>query len=102
LRAGTPEELKRTIGEGDVLEIRLDGEAAQKEGALAAVKGIDPRAEARLDGDVLIVRMLNAVGHVPELMEAIRRAGARASEMRIRENTLEDVFLQLTGRRLRE
>jgi ABC-2 type transport system ATP-binding protein len=46
--------------------------------------------------------MLNAVGRVPELMEAIRRTGGRASEMRIRENTLEDVFLQLTGRRLRE
>jgi ABC-2 type transport system ATP-binding protein len=102
LRAGTPEELKRTIGEGDVLEIRLEGAATQKENALAAVKQIDPRADARLDGDVLFVRMLNAVGQLPELMEMIRRAGGRASEMRIRENTLEDVFLQLTGRRLRE
>jgi ABC-2 type transport system ATP-binding protein len=102
LRAGTPEELKRTIGEGDVLEIRLEGVAAQKEDALAAVKQIDPRAEAHLDGDVLFVRMLNAVGQLPELLDAIRRAGARASEMRIRENTLEDVCLQLTGRRLRE
>jgi ABC-2 type transport system ATP-binding protein len=102
LQSGTPAELKRTIGEGDVLEIRLEGEAAQKEIALSAVKGIDPRAEARLEGDMLIVRMLNAVERVPELMETIRRAGVRATEMRIRENTLEDVFLQLTGRRLRE
>jgi ABC-2 type transport system ATP-binding protein len=102
LRAGTPEELKRTIGEGDVVEIRLEGGAAQKESTLAAVKGIDPRADARLDGDTLIVRMLDAVGRLPELMETIRRADVRASEMRIRENTLEDVFLQLTGRRLRE
>jgi len=39
---------------------------------------------------------------VPDLMESIRRTGASAGEMRIRENTLEDVFLQLTGRRLRE
>jgi ABC-2 type transport system ATP-binding protein len=102
LRTGTPEELKRTIGEGDVLEIRLEGEAAQKESALAAVKEADPQAESRLEGDLLSVRMLNAVTHLPDLMEAIRRAGAHAAEMRIRENTLEDVFLQLTGRRLRE
>jgi ABC-2 type transport system ATP-binding protein len=102
LRAGTPEELKRTIGGGDVLEIRLEGEPAQKAAALSAVQGIDPRAEARLEGDVLIVRMLNAVERVPGLMETIRRTGGRASEMHIRENTLEDVFLQLTGRRLRE
>jgi ABC-2 type transport system ATP-binding protein len=102
LRMGTPAELKRTIGEGDVVEIRLEGEALQKESALAAAKGIDPQAEALLEEDLLSVRMLNAVGRLPELMESIRTSGARAAEMRIRENTLEDVFLKLTGRRLRE
>jgi ABC-2 type transport system ATP-binding protein len=102
LRTGTPAELKRTIGGGDVVEIRLEGEAPQREHAFAAVREADPRAESRLEGDLLSVRMLNAVTHLPDLMEAIRRAGARAAEMRIRENTLEDVFLQLTGRRLRE
>ncbi|MGB7540051.1 MAG: ABC transporter ATP-binding protein [Anaerolineales bacterium] len=102
LRMGTPAELKRTIGEGDVVEIRLAGETSRQESALAAVKAADPQAETRLEGDLLSVRMLNAVTHLPDLMEAIRRAGAQAVEMRIRENTLEDVFLQLTGRRLRE
>jgi ABC-2 type transport system ATP-binding protein len=102
LRTGTPAELKRTIGEGDVVEIRLAGDASQRETALAAVKGIDPQADARLEGDLLSVRMLNAVSRLPELMDRIGRTGARAAEMRIRENTLEDVFLQLTGRRLRE
>jgi ABC-2 type transport system ATP-binding protein len=102
LRMGTPSELKRTIGEGDVVEIRLAGETSQRESALAAVRGIDPRADVRLEEDLLSVRMLNAVSRVPDLMESIRRAGASAAEMRIRENTLEDVFLQLTGRRLRE
>jgi ABC-2 type transport system ATP-binding protein len=102
LRLGTPEELKRTIGEGDVVEIRLEGEAARLEGALEAARGIDSHSSARLEGDQLSVRMLDAVGHLPALMEAIRRTGSRALEMRIRENTLEDVFLKLTGRRLRE
>jgi ABC-2 type transport system ATP-binding protein len=102
LRMGTPAELKRTIGEGDVVEIRLEGEAAQIESALTAVKGITPPPDTRLEGDLLAVRMLDAVSRLPELMESIRRTGARAGEMRIRENTLEDVFLQLTGRRLRE
>ena len=102
LRTGTPGELKRTIGEGDVVEIRLEGDASQRESALAAAKAVDPQAEARLEEDLLSVRMLNVVGRVPDLMESIRRSGAHAAEMRIRENTLEDVFLQLTGRRLRE
>jgi ABC-2 type transport system ATP-binding protein len=102
LRMGTPSELKRTIGEGDVVEIRLAGEAPQRENALAAVGQTDPQADVRLEDDLLSVRMLNAVTHLPVLMEAINRAGAQAAEMRIRENTLEDVFLRLTGRRLRE
>ena len=102
LRTGTPGELKRTIGEGDVVEIRLEGDASQRESALAAAKAVDPQAEARLEEDLLSVRMLNVVGRVPDLMESIRRSGAHAAEMRIRENTLEDVVLQLTGRRLRE
>jgi ABC-2 type transport system ATP-binding protein len=102
LRTGTPGELKRTIGEGDVVEIRLEGDAPQLEAALAVAKAIDPQAQARLEEDLLSVRMLDAVGKLPDLMESIRRSGARAAEMRIRENTLEDVFLQLTGRRLRE
>jgi ABC-2 type transport system ATP-binding protein len=102
LRIGTPGELKRTIGEGDVVEIRLAGDAEQLRGAPAAAAAADPRAQVRLEGDLLTVRMLDAVGQLPGLMEALGRTGARAAEMRIRENTLEDVFLQLTGRRLRE
>jgi ABC-2 type transport system ATP-binding protein len=102
LRTGTPGELKRTIGEGDVVEIRLAGDPAQINSALSAVKQTDPQADVRLEEDLLSVRMLDAVGRLPELMESIRRSGARAAEMRIRENTLEDVFLQLTGRRLRD
>ncbi|MBN1438228.1 MAG: ABC transporter ATP-binding protein [Anaerolineales bacterium] len=102
LRTGTPGELKRTIGEGDVVEIRLEGDPPQLAAALAAARAADPRADARLEADLLSVRMLDAVGRVPDLVESIRRSGARAAEMRIRENTLEDAFLQLTGRRLRE
>jgi ABC-2 type transport system ATP-binding protein len=102
LRMGTPAELKRTIGEGDVVEIRLAGETPQMEQALAAVRGIDPLADIRLENSLLTVRMLNAVSRLPDLMDSIRGAGAQTEEMRLRENTLEDVFLQLTGRRLRE
>jgi ABC-2 type transport system ATP-binding protein len=102
LRTGTPAELKRTIGEGDVVEIRLEGESAQREAALAAAKAVDPRADARLEDDLLSVRMLDAVGRLPRLINALEGCGTRAAEMRIRENTLEDVFLELTGRSLRE
>ncbi len=50
----------------------------------------------------LTVRALNAVGALPAILDALEAHGLQASDMRVRKNTLEDVFIQLTGRRLRE
>ena len=36
------------------------------------------------------------------ILEALEKSGSQAGEVRVRENTLEDVFIQLTGRRLRQ
>jgi hypothetical protein len=39
---------------------------------------------------------------LPELLQALRAAGVETSNVRLRANSLEDVFISLTGRRLRE
>jgi len=39
---------------------------------------------------------------LPVILEALAGAGLQPGETRVRQNTLEDVFIQLTGRRLRE
>lgn len=100
----TPAALKRRVGEGDVVEIGL-GDAPD---------GIDvDQVEARLNslvsqvwldsgGRTLAVRALNAVAALPAILNVLETAGLQPSEVRVRENTLEDVFLQLTGRSLRE
>ncbi len=100
----TPAALKRRVGEGDVVEIGFDGlpaglEAAGVEAALGALA-----RQVWLDAGrrLLTVRALNAVGTLPALLDALEATGLRPSEVRIRENTLEDVFIQLTGRSLRE
>jgi hypothetical protein len=36
------------------------------------------------------------------VLESLRSAGVNLGDVRLRANTLEDVFLSLTGRRLRE
>ena len=53
-------------------------------------------------GQVLRVRALNAVGRLAGILEALTAAGLKPGEVNLRANTLEDVFIQLTGRRLRE
>ncbi len=98
LTVDTPEALKRTAGEGDVLEIELA--AGSLERAVRAVGDIVPGTAAA--GGVLAVRGRGVVERLPAILEALRGQDAQPGEVRLRANTLEDVFIALTGRRLRE
>jgi hypothetical protein len=65
----------------------------------------DPRfgaLEINAEEGLLRLRALDAAALLAALLGAIAAAGLRAGEVRLRPNTLEDVFIQLTGRRLRE
>ena len=100
----TPESLKRSVGEGDVVEIRLDGpiSATGGERVQAALASLVSHVLLDTGRSLLTVRALNAVGSLPAVLAALEAVGLKAGEVRVRENTLEDVFIQLTGRRLRE
>jgi ABC-2 type transport system ATP-binding protein len=100
----TPAALKRQVGEGDVVEIQLNGPL---DNALAQrlSESLAPQvAEAvvEVERKLLTIRALNAVGILPAILAALEKVGLPAGEVRMRENTLEDVFIQLTGRRLRQ
>ena len=100
LKLDTPAALKRSIGEGDVLEVTVAGEREDAiEQAVAAVMPITP---VSVMGHTLIVRARGVVELLPAILEALNNAGFRLGEVRLRENTLEDVFITLTGQRLRE
>jgi ABC-2 type transport system ATP-binding protein len=98
----TPEALKRRVGQGDVLEISLKGRLGEGDAERAALACLDGQTTLDLAGGTLTVRALNVVGMLPAILEALGRIGLQPGEARLRENTLEDVFIQLTGRRLRE
>jgi ABC-2 type transport system ATP-binding protein len=102
LRVGALDELLQTAGSGGVVEIHLQGDSAGfAKAALIAQSVFGAGATTFLEGDVLTVRALHSVALLPTLLESLQSAGLRPGELSIRENTLEDVFLQLTGRRLR-
>ena len=94
----TPDALKRTVGEGDVLEIELNG--GSMESVLEAVTPITPQAS--LTNHTLVVRARRVVESLPRILDALHSINAHSGEVRLRANTLEDVFISLTGRRLRE
>jgi ABC-2 type transport system ATP-binding protein len=98
LTVDTPEALKNTVGEGDVLEIDL--ESGSMEEALCALKPVLPQVTAT--NHTLVIRARGVVEQLPAILDALHGVAARPGEVRLRANTLEDVFISLTGRRLRE
>ena len=94
----TPEALKRTVGEGDVLEIELDSQSIEP--ALKSIAQISPQAS--ITNHTLVVRARGIVEALPRILDALQDISARPGEVRLRANSLEDVFISLTGRRLRE
>jgi ABC-2 type transport system ATP-binding protein len=112
----TPEALKQRIGEGDVVEIELESvsgipleDAAiavqssnQFQDILSIIENKVPGATVRFSSDTITIQALDALGILPVLLETLKKNGIEPGEVHLRENTLEDVFLELTGRRMRE
>lgn len=102
LACDTPESLKRRLGKGDILEIALNGDPTAAEKAMAALAQFVDRSAVYHTAGTLTIRTLNAVEILPAILEKLSHLGLQAGEIRLRQNTLEDVFIQLTGRGLRE
>jgi len=96
----TPERLKRGVGEGDVVELRIGGEAASADRLRAALPG-DVRILA-VGADAVRLVGPDLVRRIPDLLERLRAAGVTVADLTARQKTLEDVFIALTGRGLRE
>jgi ABC-2 type transport system ATP-binding protein len=96
---GTPRELIASLGAEHVLEFAVAGGAGLDAAALAGLVGIG--APRRQDGTWrLQVSELHQA--MPALLGELRRQGAELSELRTHSATLEDVFVTLTGRQLRD
>jgi ABC-2 type transport system ATP-binding protein len=96
---GTSDELKRQVG-GDRLEVRLE-DGARADAAVGALDGI---AAARPEVEDGVLRVPLARGR-REIADAVRRlddAGVGIAEISVGRPTLDDVFLELTGRHAEE
>ena len=96
---GTPRELIASIGVEHVVELSTGGARAPDVQALRALPGV--RDVQQADGGV---RVQAAELHraVPALLAEIARQELPLTELRTRSATLEDVFMALTGRHLRD
>src|ERR671910_3812906 len=90
---GAPAELIERYSTREVVELRF-AVAEEQQAALARLDGAGDRVENLAD------RMLIYTAHGDEALARVTRDGIEPASVLVRRSTLEDVFLQLTGRTL--
>jgi ABC-2 type transport system ATP-binding protein len=96
----TPDNLKRHIGDGDILEVKVSGDVARvKDVQCDLPPGISHVSYQ--DGSLRLVGT-DIPGILPQLMEKLGQCSLKIEDMTLRKKSLEDVFILLTGRKLRE
>ncbi|GAB4310067.1 MAG: ATP-binding cassette domain-containing protein [Methanobacteriaceae archaeon] len=101
LKLDTPDNLKKEIGEGDIVDMKISNPKKNKE-LIENLSNLEHLHSAIEVNGRINVRALDAVSKLPIIMEQVEKSGARISELSVRQNTLEDVFIELTGTGLRE
>lgn len=100
IAGGTPRELVRSLGAEQVVELTMsDGAARLEEDTLRRLPGV---LGVRIDGPVVALQVTAAHEALPALLAAVERSGSSVAELRTHTPTLEDVFVSLTGRHLRD
>ena len=89
----TPEKLKHTVGK-DIITVRTDDNSKAAEEIKSRYQ-----TEVRQDGDHLTFAVENGEEFLPVF---IKESGIKIASISLRRPTLEDVFLKLTGREIRE
>jgi ABC-2 type transport system ATP-binding protein len=97
---GTPRELIASLGGQEIIEVTLAGErAALDEAAVAGLAGV--HGVRRVAGGFALAADPLHVA-LPALVDHVRAAGQTLERLATRHATLEDVFVALTGRHLRD
>ena len=96
----TPEALKQQVA-GDLVEL-IVVDAAQLPRAAAALAALVPGSTPDVEGSLVSLRVPHAGRELAGLLRALDRDNIALESIEVRRPTLDDVFLTLTGRSLRE
>jgi ABC-2 type transport system ATP-binding protein len=100
LALDTPAELKRSVGADTIVTVRADGEMSTLAERLAAE--IEEVTGTRtIDGGVEL-HVKEAERLVPRVVNAAEQADFELADLSVAEPTLENVFISLTGKELRD
>jgi len=95
---GTPRELIAGIGVEHVVEFSAGSNALDMD----RVRGVAGVRDVRSENGSVLLQVTELHRAVPALLEELGRQGVPLTELRTHSATLEDVFVHLTGRHLRD
>jgi ABC transporter DrrB family efflux protein len=98
IAAGVPDELKRQIS-GDVVTLSVNGDQGQARAILAGHPGV---REISSDGQAIRMSVAHGEEALPGMLRALDGGGITMESISLARPTLDDVFLTLTGRSLRD
>jgi ABC-2 type transport system ATP-binding protein len=100
---GTPQQLIASVGGEHIVEFAVSGHAGDKPQvdsiALTSIPGVQSH---RVDASVHQLSVSELHTAVPRIIDALGAQGLHLTELRTHSATLEDVFVRLTGRNLRD
>ena len=96
---GSPRELVASIGVEHVVEFSVEAGEPLDVAALRTLEGV---RDVHTDNGVVRMQVTALHSAVPALLAELVRRGIRLTELRTHSASLEDVFVTLTGRHLRD
>ncbi|HLI56538.1 MAG TPA: DUF4162 domain-containing protein, partial [Actinomycetota bacterium] len=100
LALDTPKGLKASVGAETVVTVTADGDLAQ----LAALLGreVDGVVNTQQRDGTVMLHVVGATGVLPQVVTVAERDGFNVHDLSVAEPTLENVFINLTGKELRD
>jgi ABC-2 type transport system ATP-binding protein len=97
IKLDTPEKLKDSLG-GDVIRVGT----MKPKALLKAIKGIGPLNSAKEYDNGIEITAKNGSRVIPKIIDAAKNAGIDVEYTTLKRPTLEDVFINLTGKEIRD
>jgi len=98
MKIGSPRELKESLG-GDIITIQI---ASSAEDALKLLNAHKEIKDMKAEKNIIRLKTINAATIAPEIIKELYENGIKVTKIEIVQPSLDDVYLEYTGRRLRD